>query len=178
LLYSKTEKYIFNELHQQLSEDEIEKKFKKTDSLGRRYHTLPLYSSGITKKGSTGEKWRDMLPPEGSHWRTDPKELDAWDKEGLIEWYDDSLPRKKVYLDDIPGKRYTDIWSYRDDIETFKTMLESVTEQNDTVLICAEGQAELLKCIYENHRKFIGIFGENDSIDTIVKSFDNLQLSL
>ncbi len=58
--------------------------------------------------------FKGMLPPKGRHWRTDVATLEAWDREGLIEWSSCGVPRKKIYADERQGKRMQDIWEFKD----------------------------------------------------------------
>ena len=61
------DKNIFNNITIQLDELDKTKMFKKIDSDGRRYNTVPVHAPGETVNGKTGRKWRDMLPPAGRH---------------------------------------------------------------------------------------------------------------
>ena len=116
LFYTKTKKYIWNEPKAPLSTEDIHKLFKKIDKNGRRYTTVPLHAPGETLNGPTGQIWKGMEPPKGRHWRSGPKVLDQLDKEGLIEWSDNKVPRKKIYADEAieNGKRIQDIWKFKD----------------------------------------------------------------
>ena len=39
-----------------------------------------------------------MKPPQGRHWRVDPKTLEKWDREGLIEWSKILINPRKIIL--------------------------------------------------------------------------------
>ena len=89
-----------------MTEEEIISKFKKIDKNGRHYNTVPVHAPGETKSGETGGYWRDMLPPKGRHWRTNPEELDKLDSKGLIEWSKNGVPRIKNMPTSIKAKKY------------------------------------------------------------------------
>ena len=73
--------------------------FKKTDKDGRKYTTIPLHAPGETVNGATNHEWRGMKPPKGRHWRSEPKVLEQLEKEDLIEWSSNGVPRKKIYVE-------------------------------------------------------------------------------
>ena len=105
LFYSKSSKMTWNNPSVPFSENDIAKLFRKIGNDGRRYTTIPLHAPGETINGPTSKKWRDMDPPEGRHWRTNPETLERWDKAGLVEWSNNGVPRKKIYLDERDGKK-------------------------------------------------------------------------
>lgn len=84
LFYTKTNEYIWNEPRGPLSDNDIERLFKKVDKYGRKYTTVPLHAPGETANGPTGRPWRGMEPPKGRHWRSAPDILEKLDQEGLI----------------------------------------------------------------------------------------------
>ena len=105
LFYSKTENPTWNDPKIPYSEDDIGRLFKKTDKDNRKYTTIPLHAPGETVNGSTGKEWRGVMPPKGRHWRSDPAILEEWDKQGLIEWSSNGVPRKKIFVDERSGKK-------------------------------------------------------------------------
>ena len=108
LFYTKSSNPIWHEPREAYTDKDMEKLFKKKDSCGRRYTTVPIHAPGETQNP---RKFKGMLPPPGRHWRTDVETLEQWDSEGLIEWSSKGNPRKIVYADTREGKRVQDIWS-------------------------------------------------------------------
>lgn len=54
---------------------------------GKKYNSSDLLGAGITKDGESGKAWRGFNPtPMGRHWGYNVKQLEAWDKAGLIHW--------------------------------------------------------------------------------------------
>ena len=105
-VYSKKpRKNIFNNILIPLTKEEIKKNFPKIDNKGRYYTTVPCHAPGETKKGDTGKKWKGTMPPKGRHWRYNPKELDNLDRNNLIEWSKNGVPRIKNFSDEHKGKK-------------------------------------------------------------------------
>lgn len=167
LFYSKTKNNIWNSPQVPYSKDDIERLFKKIDSNGRRYTTIPLHAPGETKQGSTGEEFNGIKPPIGRHWRCAPSELKLLDKQGLIEWSKNGVPRKIIYADEKSGKKMQDIWEYKDpqypnyptekNLDLLKNIISASSNPDSIVLdfFCGSGTsliaAELL------NRKWIAI---------------------
>lgn len=94
LFYVKSDKYIWNEIYEEVSECDLKKRFSRHDEKGF-YTTIPLHAPGTTHNGESGQEWNGLKPPLGRHWRCSLKELDRLEKEGLIEWSKNRNPRKK-----------------------------------------------------------------------------------
>lgn len=184
LFYAKNAKInIFNNIKVNLNELDKEKMFKKIDSDGRRYNTVPVHAPGETQNGKTGGMWRDMKPPAGRHWRTNPSELDKLDGAGLIEWSKNGVPRIKKYADEHTGKKIQDIWDYIDPAyplyptEKNHRMLEMIVAQssneNSYVLDCFAGSGSTLLAASKLGRKWVGIDQSDYSLRVIKDRFKN-----
>lgn len=185
LFYTKNyKKNIFNDVKIQLSEEEKIKMFKKVDSNGRRYNTVPLHAPGETVNGETGQKWRGMLPPKGRHWRVAPEKLDALDKAGLIEWSKNGVPRLKKYADEHKGKKIQDIWEYKDpaypiyptekNLDMLKLIISQSSNTDSIVLDCFAGGGTTLEAAEQLNRKWIGIDQSDIAIETIKLRMKNV----
>ena len=179
LFYSKTKNNIWNSPQVPYSKDDIERLFKKIDSNGRRYTTIPLHAPGETKQGSTGEEFNGIKPPIGRHWRCAPSELKLLDKQGLIEWSKNGVPRKIIYADEKSGKKMQDIWEYKDpqypnyptekNLDLLKNIISASSNPDSIVLdfFCGSGTsliaAELL------NRKWIAIDKSTKAIEIAQK---------
>ena len=167
LFYSKSSKMAWNNPSVPFSEEDAARLFRKVDHDGRRYTTIPLHAPGETANGPTSKKWRDMNPPEGRHWRTNPKTLEGWDKTGLIEWSSNGVPRKKIYLDERAGKKPQDIWEFKDpqypkyptekSLELLRFIIEASSNPGDTVLDCFVGSGTTAVAAEILGRKWIGM---------------------
>lgn len=186
LFYAKYKgKNIFNNITQELTEKEVESKFKKIDKDGRRYNTVPVHAPGETTIGETGGSWRNMLPPKGRHWRTSPKELDRLDKAGLIEWSKNGVPRIKKYADEHKGKKIQDIWSYIDpayplyptekNLDMLKMIIQQSSNQDSLIMDCFAGSGSTLLAAEQTGRKWIGIDQSKYSAKVVRERFNNVK---
>ncbi|HXF48664.1 MAG TPA: site-specific DNA-methyltransferase [Verrucomicrobiae bacterium] len=188
LFYAKSEKATWNEPRVPFTEEDRERLFKKVDKEGRRYTTIPLHAPGETAKGNTSKKWRDMKPPKGRHWRTDPAILEEWDKQGLIEWSATGVPRKKIFLDEKEGKRMQDIWEFKDpqypnyptekNLDLLKFIIEASSNEGDLVLDCFCGSGTTLVAAQELGRYWIGIDKSEHAINVAKKRIAELETTL
>lgn len=170
------------------SKEDEERLFKKIDGNRRRYATIPLHAPGETSNGNTGGKWRDMEPPEGRHWRTDPAILEEWDKRGLIEWSPNGVPRKKIFLDESKGKKMQDIWEFKDpqfpeyptqkNQELLKFIVEASSSEGDLVLDCFAGSGTTLVAAQLLGRKWIGIDESELAAEVVRKRMKDLSKDL
>lgn len=108
-----------------------------------------------------------MKPPEGRHWRNDPKILELWDKQGLIEWSINGVPRKKIFANERTDKKMQDIWNYKDpqypkyptekNLDLLKTIIKASSNPGDLILDCFCGSGTTLIAAQELSRNWIGI---------------------
>ena len=188
LFYSKSKNPIWNEAKEKFTEIDIERLFKKIDSTGRRYTTIPLHAPGETMNGSTGQEWKGQKPPKGRHWRSDPKIFDKWDKQGLIEWSANGVPRKKIYADEKDGKKKQDIWEYKDtqyptyptekNFNLLKDIILASSNPNSIVLDCFCGSGTTLQAAQELERNWIGIDNSEEAIKVTQERLKNIPVNL
>lgn len=188
LFYSKSKNPIWNEPKEEFTKEDIKKLFNKIDKDGRRYTTIPLHAPGETRNGPTGKEWKGQKPPKGRHWRSDPKILDEWDKQGLIEWSANGVPRKKIYADERNGKKKQDIWEYKDyqypsyptekNIDLLKTIVSASSNSDSIVLDCFCGSGTTLQTAQELGRKWIGIDQSDEAIRITQERLKNIPSSL
>ena len=188
LFYSKSDGIIWNEPVMPFSEEDKIKLFPKTDRDGRRYTTIPLHAPGETQSGKTSMCFRDLLPPKGRHWRTDPEILEEWDRQGLIEWSGTGNPRKKIYLDEKKGKRVQDIWEFKDpqypvyptekNSELLDLIIKTSSNEGNLVLDCFCGSGTTLAAAQKNNRQWIGIDQSEEAIKSSVNKLNSIEESL
>lgn len=177
LFYTKKNgKNIWNNITEPLSDEEIKMRYTKVDENGY-YTTIPLHAPGETASGPTGQPWRGMMPPMGRHWRTDPKEFDKLDEQGLIEWSPNGNPRIKKYVKDHKGKKIQDIWTFKDpqypsyptqkNKEMIKQIIQQSSNGHSIILDCFAGGGTTLVAAEELHRRWIGIDNSVESIKII-----------
>ncbi|MBS4029284.1 MAG: site-specific DNA-methyltransferase [Ignavibacteriales bacterium] len=183
LFYSKSEKFIWNEPLVDQTEEQSQKLFNKVDANGRRYTTNPLHAPGETKNGKTGGLWRGISPPSGRHWRYSPEVLDELERNGLIEWSGNGVPRKIIYADDYTQKRMQDIWEFKDsqqltyptekNIQLLSTIIKNSSHNDSLVFDCFCGSGTTLVAASMLNRKWIGIDKSELAIETTSKRLNN-----
>lgn len=177
LFYTKTNNHIWNNPRQEYTEDQLEKLFPKQEEDGRRYGTTPIHAPGETEDGATGDKWRDMDPPEGRHWRYPPEKLEKLDQEGKIHWSSNGNPRKKRYAEESKGPKRQDIWKFKDpqsveyptqkNLELLKLIVKSSSNKNSIVLDIYSGSGTTLVAAADLQRNFVGIDNSEKAIETM-----------
>mgnify|MGYP000868145162 FL=1 len=189
LFYSKNKnKHIWNEPRRPLTEEDILRLFPKIDKDGRRYTTIPLHAPGETQDGPTGQPWRGMLPPKGRHWRSSPEVLEELDKNGLIEWSKNNVPRKKIYPSESKGMLVQDVLEFKDpqyplyptekNLELLKMIIRASTDENSIVFDCFCGSGTTLKAARDLGRKWIGIDESDEAIKACLKKLSDTQPDL
>ncbi len=188
LFYTKTDDYVWNNPREALSEKDKNRLFKKIGKDGRRYTTIPLHAPGKTENGATGSEWKGIKPPEGRHWRSAPAALDELDKQGLIEWSKNGVPRKKIYEDEKIDKKVQDIWEFKDpqypkyptekNLDLLKFIVKASSNEDDLVLDCFSGSGTTLIATEELGRKWIGIDNSQHAIKTTKERLDNIKPNL
>ena len=188
LFYSKSENPVWNEPRTPFTEADEDRLFKKIDKDGRRYTTIPLHAPGETANGNTGKEWKGIKPPKGRHWRSEPALLEEWDKQGLIEWSANGVPRKKIYLDEKDGKKMQDIWEFKDpqypkyptekSLDLLKFIVEASSNEGDLVLDCFCGSGTTLIAAQELGRNWIGIDQSDQAIKVTQKKLSQIPASL
>jgi adenine-specific DNA-methyltransferase len=178
LFYSKGKDLIWNEPKSDYTEADIQKLFSKVDNQGRRYTTIPLHAPGETKSGNTSKLFKGILPPEGRHWRSDVKELEKLDENGLIEWSSTGNPRKKIFAEEQKGKRRQDIWEFKDpqypkyptekNYDLLELIIKTSSNNNSIVLDSFCGSGTTLKAAQLQGRKWIGIDESDQAIKVCI----------
>ena len=174
LFYSKTDTIIWNDPQVAVSAAERQRRFNKVDGEGRRYTTIPLHAPGETVNGETGQEWRGLRPPRGRHWRSAPAVLEELDRQGLIEWSANGVPRKKIYAAEQATRRMQDIWEFKDppypvyptqkSLELLNFIVAASSNPGDWVLDCFCGSGTTLAAAQSQGRRWIGIDASEQAI--------------
>lgn len=110
LYYAKGSRPTFNVQYQPYSEAQLSR-YKK-DETGKLYKAENLTFS--TANTSRQFEWRGTKPPAHRSWGASIEQLEEWYKQGKILLRRDGSPRMdglKVYLDEMPGKPISTIWT-------------------------------------------------------------------
>ncbi len=184
LFYSKSDDFVWHEPRVAMTDDDVARLFSKVDGQGRRYTTTPLHAPGETANGPTGKPWKGLTPPEGRHWRYDPKMLDELEEQGLIEWSSTGNPRKIIFADDAEagGKKLQDIWEFKDpqypsyptekNPDLLRTIIAACSDPGMTVLDCFCGSGTTLVAAERMGRRWIGVDESPAAIEVARRRLD------
>jgi DNA modification methylase len=173
-LYSKSNKYTFNQQFQELSEGS-KKMYKNQDERGF-FRYVPLTVSG-KRNGKTGEIWRGIDPNKlgqaGMYWVTTPEKIEKYDEQKLVYFGKDGkgIPQLKYYLEDNKGVPIAEIW---DDInlvsgneaigyptqkpeKLLERIIKASSNEGDVVLDCFLGGGTTIAVADKLGRRWIGI---------------------
>ncbi len=110
LFYSRSDKPTFHPQYAAYGEAQLSR--YKTDAEGRRYKAENLTFSTLNAKRQF--EWRGTKPPPNRSWGAGLEQLERWLAQGRILLKRDGTPRLdglKFYLDDMPGKAATSVWT-------------------------------------------------------------------
>jgi len=103
-IYSKTNKYIWNESYTDYDDEYIEQYYRYKDSDGRKW-----LSRDCTAPGGRGPsyEWKGVTRA----WRYTKNNMEKLDQSGKIFYTRNGIPRLKQYLDEMPGVPLQSIWN-------------------------------------------------------------------
>lgn len=108
--YRKSPLAAFNKTYAEYSQEQLSR--YRPDEHGRLYTGQDLTGAGYSPNRSI--EWRDVSPGANRHWMWSIEEMERLMADGLILLRQDGKPRKdgyKVYLDEMPGKSVSDVWT-------------------------------------------------------------------
>lgn len=114
--YSKTDNYTFNlkEIKRQLSEEEIDKKYPKTDTRGRYCIGPIVCSKSMGPRPNLCYEYKGYFPPYESGWRLSKEKLIELDESGNLGWTKNKTPLRKLRPENDGGEPLYNIF---DDID-------------------------------------------------------------
>lgn len=182
LFYTKSDEYVWNDPLVLWEAAAGEKEYGCVEaSTGRRFKKVPCHLPGV-RNGATGQPWRGKLPPAGKHWVHAPEDLDELDRQGRIYWSANGNPRRKIYLDEVQGKRRQNLWmDFRDtqnqnarvtgyptekNMDMVRMIIEASSNPDDLVLDAYCGSGTTLAAAGMLGRAWIGIDSSEVAIET------------
>jgi site-specific DNA-methyltransferase (adenine-specific) len=111
LFYVNSEKYTWNPLYSEYSEDHLASSYKFTETgTDRKYASRDLTAS--MQRASKGQlyEWHGKTPPPSRCWAYAKEQMEKFEAEGLIMYSGTGYPRLKIYLDQMPGVPLQNIW--------------------------------------------------------------------
>lgn len=104
LVYSKSDKIIWNQIYQKYDEEYVKQYYRYKDDDGRVFMSSDL----VGHKGVNKEyEWKGITRP----WRYPKHRLDELESKGKIFWTKNNFPRYKRYLDEMEGMPAQNIWT-------------------------------------------------------------------
>ncbi len=176
LFYSKGEKYTFNSQYDEISEDEIKKKFPYSElETGRLFSHRQLEQP--QNIGSKGEmriiQGRKVITKQGWRWSQKKIDTELAKNPHLIYWTSSGRPRYKLYADEYKGRKYGNLWDdlmpmgsqdkERQGYQTQKTValmeriIKASSNEGDTVLDPFCGCGTTIIAAEKLGRRWIGI---------------------
>jgi len=173
-LFSKGEKFTFNELHLPHTREYIDNYFTYHEENGRRFATIDATQSGITY-GDSGKPWRGFDPTtKGNHWKFTIGKLEELNSQGRIYWpkKEGGWPRLKSYLDEQKGAAIQALWTDIKAVnsqakerltyptqkpeELLERMIKASSNPGDIVFDCFMGSGTTQAVAMKLGRRFIG----------------------
>jgi adenine-specific DNA-methyltransferase len=108
LVYGADPNSALSKIHLPYDQTYIDSHYTQTDYNGRKYHLVDLTAPG-PRPGLMYE-FRGVWPPPGRVWAVLPEKMEALWANGRIELTAEGNPRKRQYLDEMPGMPVHDVW--------------------------------------------------------------------
>src|SRR6266567_1531624 len=105
LLYSKTNKFIWNKQYQAYDEHYIQSHYRMVDKDGRKYRTGDLTAFGLSGGGYTYE-WNGVT----KLWRVPENRMRELHEQGRIRYTQSGTAEYIRYFDEMPGMPLQDVW--------------------------------------------------------------------
>jgi len=167
--YSKSNNYKFKIPKIQLEEEELLRKFNKTDENGRKFRTDNIRLIEAMARKNLVYEYKGYTPAFG--WMVNREKLEQMDAEGRLYWSENGHPYRKYFLDEYEGKEITNLW---DDVfiasgkerigyptqkpeALLQRIIECTTDEGDLVLDPFVGGGTTTAVAERLNRKWIGI---------------------
>ena len=121
--YGKSSDVTFRVQHAPYDQSYIESHYSLQDPDGRRYQLGDLTARG--PRPGLQYTFRGVNPPPGRVWTTLPDKMEELFRAGRIVLTSGGTPRRKRYLDEMPGVPLQDIWT---DINPVNSQAREATE--------------------------------------------------
>ncbi len=105
LLYTKTNKFIWNKQYQAYDEHYIQSHYRMVDKDGRKYRTGDLTAFGLSGGGYTYE-WNGVT----KLWRVPENRMRELHEQGRIRYTQSGTAEYIRYFDEMPGMPLQDVW--------------------------------------------------------------------
>lgn len=113
LFYSKTDNKCWNQQYDAPDELYFDAHDFEIDTDGRKFRKRDLTAPAHGRDSGQYE-WNGRFPPRGRMWSFSKENMERLEAEGRIVYTKTGMPRLKIYLDDLKGIPYQDVWARRD----------------------------------------------------------------
>ncbi len=104
LYYVKGPSWVWHPQYDDLDPEQIERDYRFTDERGR--YTTTSCTNNAVRPNMVYEFNGNVR-----QWRYSRETMEGFEREGLLVFNKDGVPRRKRYLSESPGRRMTDVWS-------------------------------------------------------------------
>jgi adenine-specific DNA-methyltransferase len=177
--YAASEETTFNVGYAPYDQAYIESHYSLLDPDGRRYQLGDLTARG--PRPGLQYTFRGVDPPPGRVWTTLPDKMEELYEQGRVVFTSKGTPRRKRYLDEMPGLSLQDIWTDINavnsqaaeavDFTTQKpeTLLHRIiaasSDPGDIVLDCFVGSGTTAAVAHKMGRRWVAVERESSTID-------------
>jgi site-specific DNA-methyltransferase (adenine-specific)/adenine-specific DNA-methyltransferase len=186
LFYTRSTETRFFPQYTEYSNEHIQKRYRHVDTDGRRFADGDLVGKGLRGGGYTYE-WHGIT----KNWRCPIETMQRYEEEGRLYYTQNGVARIKRYLDELPGKAPSDLWSNVYPVNSqaaerlgyptqkpealLHLIIASSSQPGDMILDAFAGSGTTLAVAEKLGRRWIGIDAGKLAIYTIQKRLLNLR---
>jgi DNA modification methylase len=185
LFYGKTAKYTWNQQYTALTNDNFAAHDFEIDEEGRKYRKRDL-TAPAHGNASGQYEWKGKHPPSGRMWSYTEANITKLESEGRVVYTRTGMPRLKIFVEDLKGVPFQDIWANPDlwlnsaaaerlgyptqkPLSLLERIVNSSSNENDVVLDPFCGCGTTIHAAQKLRRKWIGIDVTHLAISLIEK---------
>ena len=168
IVYSKTNKQVFNPLYFEYDEEYKKKSNVKMCEIRKKeYVTTALYNAqpDVNPRPNLRYKWKGHL----KQWYVTKEKMEELDKDNRLEYNKDNIPRIKRYLDEMDGIPLRDVWTdinntqsgekldyaTQKPIKLLERILKLYSNENDICLDIFAGSGTLGRACISQKRNYL-----------------------
>jgi DNA modification methylase len=193
LFYTKSEKRVWNQQFDPPDEAYFGAHDFEKDADGRLYRKRDLTAPAHGDSASGQYTWNGKRPPAGRMWSYTRENMERLEAEGRIAYTRTGTPRLKIYLENLNGVPYQDVWARPDlwlnsasaerlgyptqkPIALMNRIIKTSSNAGDLVLDPFCGCGTTIEASERLGRRWIGIDIARKAIEVIEGRFDKTGL--
>jgi adenine-specific DNA-methyltransferase len=181
--YAKSSETRFRINYVPYDESYIDSHYSLRDEDGRRYQLGDLTARG--PRPGLSYTFHGIDPPPGRVWATLPDKMEELFQQGKIVFTGKGTPRRKRYLDEMPGTALQDLWtdipavnSQAGEATTYATqkpegllkrIVEASSGEGDIVLDCFAGSGTTAAVAHKLGRRWVLVEWSRETIEDFTK---------